>query len=367
MGDSYWEGLDDGFDQGFDQAMRGNAPVFITEMALYGINLTLSIITMTVLLRRGMEEGMAHKRLLLMLSLMFAIATVYISLNTVELNIYATDWKSLTVPLRYSEVRQYLLLIQAALGDSVTIWRCYMIYRRNLPVVILPVLTALASFVLGLYYAGIGTHASDIGSANGVYSEKAFAWSDNVFQWAAVTMVCTIYCTIAITYKIYSSARLSKSNSLFAVIFFVVETSFIYTLGIVIYLLSRVGAIPSAPIVDVQTILMGAVVQLPPIVLCLLTLQTKFYNQGRRPVHYSNSETARPLASLRCIFNTRRETRANAQMSTFQAASAVTQESTCVASMPVETRHTESCVASDPKHSDAVGQRDEESGVLEIA
>ncbi|TFY59968.1 hypothetical protein EVG20_g7598 [Dentipellis fragilis] len=359
MGDSYMQGFGDGFDQGFDQAMRGNAPVFITEMALYGINLTLSIVTTVMLLRRGIEEGMAHKRLLLMIVLMFTIATAYITLNTLELNIYTPDWKSLTVPLRISEARQFLLLIQAALGDSVTIWRCYMIYRKNVLVVMLPVLTALASF--GLYYAGVGSHAANLGSVHGVYSELAFAWSDNVYQWAAITMVCTIYCTVAITYRIYSSARLSKSNSLFAVMSFVVETSLIYTLGIVIYLLSRLGAIPSAPVADVQTILMGAVVQLPPIVLCLLTLQTKFYNQGRRAVHYSNPETARPLASLRRIFKTRRESPANAQISTFRAASAVTQESTHATSMPAEARHLDSRDASNTEHSDTIGHWDEDS------
>ncbi|KAA1479242.1 hypothetical protein DENSPDRAFT_128057 [Dentipellis sp. KUC8613] len=212
------------------------------------MNLSLSTVTITMLLRRKRGEKMTNARLLLTLTLMLTIATTYIVLNTLEL--YPKPDSFYT---RSEETRQYLTLIQAALGDSVTIWRCYIIYGRSIVMIALPVSTALASFIFGMYLAGNqAVHMS--------LDDDSFSpgWFDQSWIWAAITMVCTIYCAAAISYRIYSSAYLTRNNNLFAVMFFIIETSFIYTVGVVTYVITTFATQH-----DVQDIIMGAIVQLP--------------------------------------------------------------------------------------------------------
>ncbi|TFY59967.1 hypothetical protein EVG20_g7599 [Dentipellis fragilis] len=317
--------MDDPFSQGYDSGYSkaiGFVPVVIPEMVLYGMNLSLSIVTTTVLLRRRTGERMAHKRLLLTLTLMLAIATTYIVLNTLELYPFSDSFYT-----RSEETRQYLTLIQSALGDSVTIWRCYVIYGRSIIMIALPVSTALASFIFGMYLAG--NQAVNMARNSASFTP---GWFDQSWIWAAITMVCTIYCAVAISYKIYSSAYLTRNNNLFAVMFFVIETSFIYTLGVVTYVITTFATQH-----DVQDIIMGAIIQLPPIVLCLLLLQTKFYSKYSRAVHYVNPDTVGPLSALRRIFRSGRETSASDQMSTFRVAPSAVHD--LALTMPIETHH----------------------------
>ncbi|KAA1479240.1 hypothetical protein DENSPDRAFT_127914 [Dentipellis sp. KUC8613] len=141
MDASYKHGFNDGLARGHDKAMHSNVSVIMAEMALYGVNLTLSIVAVTVLRRRGAVEGAAHRRLFLLLMLMLTIATTYVTLNVVE-----TFTTSSVLRIRYDNSLRSLILVQVVLGNSVAIWRCYVIYGRSPNVVVLPALTALASF-----------------------------------------------------------------------------------------------------------------------------------------------------------------------------------------------------------------------------
>ncbi|TFY53958.1 hypothetical protein EVG20_g9903 [Dentipellis fragilis] len=300
---------------------------------------------------------------------MFTIATTDIAMNTLYFLLGTKDDidYQITEQLRYTRTRQFLLIIQAALGDS--IWRCYTVYGKSVIAVVLPVLTALASLALGLYLANAGIQAFGSDGVDDHVTGPLFIWDNKSWTWAAITIVCTVYCTIAISARIYLSARLTKSNKLSAVVFFVVETSFIYTLGVILYLLAASGILDSST--NIQNMLMGAIVQLPPIVLCLLLLQIKFYNSGSNAVRYTNPEPARPQDVLRRIFRTGREAPADSQMSTFRVASAPVHTSTHTISMPAETHYPDAVddmPDEDDHESDAIGQRVKKvSDVLDIA
>ncbi|TFY70432.1 hypothetical protein EVG20_g2567 [Dentipellis fragilis] len=354
------QGVSEGLQIGYSDAL-GGVPAIVVEMALYGINLSLSIATAIVLLRRSTGEGLVHRWFLIMLITMFIVATAHIALSIVEVYQGATsNFFDEEFPKRWTLARQFLLLIQAALGDSVTIWRCYNVFGRSIIVVVLPALTALASFVLGLYLAGISTQVSSL--LNDPW-EVRWAWLMRSWIWATITMVCTVYCACAISYKIYSSARLTKSSNLFAVIFFVVETSLIYTVAVVIYV-----AIALHESINSQSIVMGIIVQLPPIVLCLLLLQTRFYNSGNQAVRYMNPEPARPWDAVRRIFRTNREA---CDMSTFRVASVAIHKSTHTISTPADapsTNTVDDIPDEDAPESDAIEQRVKKvSDLLDIA
>ncbi|KAA1479234.1 hypothetical protein DENSPDRAFT_894534 [Dentipellis sp. KUC8613] len=152
------EGYHDGLLIGYS-VLQENIPGIAIEMALFadigseGINLTLSIATAIVLLRQTTGEGLVHKRLLMVLALMFILATADVVMHYLgSIQYYGGDVGNIGL-LLCSSSRPLVLLLQAALGDSVTIWRCYNVFGKSIIVVVLPVLTALASFILGLYLA----------------------------------------------------------------------------------------------------------------------------------------------------------------------------------------------------------------------
>ncbi|TFY51682.1 hypothetical protein EVG20_g10884 [Dentipellis fragilis] len=293
------------FDERYNAAIQQHVPVILTGTILYGINLSLSSTAAIMLLREGTGERSRLQRvwLLSMLVLMVLFATAYIVLDTLVCYV----WLSHVVG-RYLLAQHLLFIMQSALGDSVTIWRCYVLYEKSIIAVVLPGSTAFASFTLGVYFVSI-------------------EWGRNTWIWAAITMFCTVYCAVVISCKIYSSARLSRSTNLFAAIFFIIETSLIYALSIVAYLVTAFTSQFTDSGMAAWTIIMSATVQLPPIVLCLLILQIKFYNRDRQTVQFMNSETVRPRVALRHIVRIERDTRADDQsMPTFQMVPIVIRE-----------------------------------------
>ncbi|KAA1479236.1 hypothetical protein DENSPDRAFT_894538 [Dentipellis sp. KUC8613] len=252
------------------RAARSHFPIITTETGLYGVNLSVCIVTTIVLLRKDKGEASVHKMSLLMLVLMFGVATA--------------------------------------------IWRCYVVHGRSVLVAILPVLASVASFVQ--------------------------------VRTLPIHVVCESfnrhYVLVAISLKIHSSGRLTKSSNLFAVIFFIVETGFIYTASVVAYLgkaialLPLVGTIAMGPVVIVHEILMGVIVHLSFLALCLLLLQIKFHRCGSDAVRYTDPEPARSWDALRRIFRSGREASAHDDPSIFPAASVAIHEPTHIGSMTGE-------------------------------
>ncbi|KAA1479235.1 hypothetical protein DENSPDRAFT_855298 [Dentipellis sp. KUC8613] len=253
---------DQSYLQGYNNALQDvDIPVIVTETCLYG-------------------KELVSKWFLLALVLMFTIATADIT------------FAALSIPSGFGTFED----MQTASVHNM---------RKHITVVVLPALTAIASFAFGsnLVKTGIqavsSTITEDMQEVQSTPTlDRVQTWNDKSWIWASITIFCTVYCTncphhhftVAISFKIYSSARLMKSNRLFTVIFFVVETSLIYTLGIVAYITFEGDEFSTTT--DVQTLLMGAVVQLP----------IKFYTSGPETVQYANPEPARPCAAVRRIF-----------------------------------------------------------------
>ncbi|KAA1469153.1 hypothetical protein DENSPDRAFT_561274 [Dentipellis sp. KUC8613] len=341
----------------YDDALD-KIPTIIAEMTLYGIHLSMSTATAIMLQHRSTGGGLAHRWLFMMLALMFIVATVYIAISIVEVYQGATSFGG-DIPTQCTAARQFLLVIQVALGDTITIWRCYKVSSKSIIVVALPVLTAVTSFALGLFFAG--TEAQALNQL-GIMSLRSGIW-------AAITMACTVYCASAISYKLYSSTRLSKSGNLFTTMLFIIETSLIYTLGIIAYVVASVTRTIYAPngVIETQDLFMGMVVQLPPIVLCLLLIQSRFYTSGNQAVRYLNKERARPWAALRRFFRTRREASVEGQMIPVKIAPAAARNSMHTMSAESHQWNADDAPSANESESDTVGKQGKEiSGILDI-
>ncbi|KAA1469146.1 hypothetical protein DENSPDRAFT_848698 [Dentipellis sp. KUC8613] len=264
--------------------IRQNIPTIVTGAIFYVdnvgkvMNLTLSAVTAVIVVRRGRENGTTPGWVLLALSLLVTLATAYITLNLLAYVLWDTPTSS-----KYTIARQYVFVIQAALGDSVTIWRCYVFYDRKLPALL--VRTQLISLSLRDVLRqrsplrSLAQHRLDMGCDNHNLHY--------LLHW------------------------------LFAVIFFVIETSMIYTLGIVAFLIT------TYTVPGVSDLLTAMIVHLPPIVLCLLILQIKFCNkEGSTMRDTADSEPATVESwTVFCrVFRTGRKAPVDGRVSTFQAA-----------------------------------------------
>lgn len=261
---------------------------------MYGIFFPLCVITIILLLR--VRQGTNTERTLLpVAALMLVIATTHIIIDFVRaFNAYVLhpDEGPKNIALYYSNfadptfvVKTTLYWIQTMLGDSVIIWRCYVVYDRHYRVVLFPSTLFAAAFAFGIIILRTFTHF--VRGAT-VY-ETAHKFITTFF---VLTMVINIYCTSLISWRIYSTGRfLPAFGNLVPVIVVIIESGAIYTSNLIIFLsafLSHSNA---------QTIPLDLLTPVVGIVFCLIILQVRYHfgmrsgnrSSGRRDVFQSTS------------------------------------------------------------------------------
>ncbi|TFY71035.1 hypothetical protein EVG20_g1974 [Dentipellis fragilis] len=290
------------------ELMRQTWGQFLFELlfgaGMYGVNLILSSGTIIVLLHSepGVGQNKASKHLLTTLVLMLILATTYIVVSVVSM------FKLQYIPAHTTDITIFATSLEIPIWAELNIWRCYILYGKSIKMIIFPVFTAVVGAGVGLC-ANLGT----FDSANMVNS-----------IWAALTAISTLYCTTAIARKIYTSMRFSQRiSNLFPVFVIIVETGVIYTSVLIIYLITTlINNTNTAQAEYAQVILTAIIAQLPPLVLCMLVLQLKFF-QNNETVQHSISETSAAglWAAFRRAFRPAKDTPDDSPMSTFRVAS----------------------------------------------
>ncbi|KAA1478698.1 hypothetical protein DENSPDRAFT_694893 [Dentipellis sp. KUC8613] len=281
------------------------------ESITYGICVVMSVATLMIFLRINASGKLIHPRLLSVLVLMLVIATAHIVLSFIRVfagfihhgdNITAY-FQSVGNPLVVS--KDCFLLIQIGLGDSVNIWRCFIVFGRKWWVIAFPLVLLVAGFVTSVLLlvnqspnAVIFSETPAIGTA-----------------FDTLTMVTNVYCTTAMTWKIWTTANFTtRVSNLRPIILFILETSALYTSTLVIWLITNlVKSLAEFVVTDMLSPLI-------PSVFCLLILQVKFHQFSdslEEPISLNpqeSSATQRRMGTLR-----RREPRADIGLSTSRA------------------------------------------------
>ncbi|CAA7261220.1 unnamed protein product [Cyclocybe aegerita] len=180
-----------------------------TEGVLYGIHIvvyfTLCYIFTSKAYTRGRETS---SRILLTYStVMFALSTAHVSLALQELFqgfIYERDSTPGGPPVFYRENvfpnRKALYIVNTLLGDSLLIWRVFVIYGRNWFVVGPSVLLLLGTIVCG--FKTIAANA--IASHSSVFDPSILSWVTSTF---VLTIATQIIATVLIASRIYAASR----------------------------------------------------------------------------------------------------------------------------------------------------------------
>ncbi|KAF7335679.1 hypothetical protein MVEN_02223000 [Mycena venus] len=213
------------------------------EVLLYGILLVLFWIAAHVLYH---WTGRARNSLAIATSAMAILATAQVAIHVhgtvvglqlLRLAIEGEIWPAAAavgpfkVYARLYAAKDFLLVTNNAITDSLFIYRCFVVYERNFHVVILPMLMLLATTVLGY----ISTYFDDLGSA--YYIDNRI-----VFAMAVFTNVVLMIMTAGRIWWIRRDAcivlepvHVRKYNTVIAII---LESGVIYCLSIILYLVS---------------------------------------------------------------------------------------------------------------------------------
>ncbi|KDQ12698.1 hypothetical protein BOTBODRAFT_407897 [Botryobasidium botryosum FD-172 SS1] len=123
-------------------------------------------------------------------------------------------------------------------GDSIVIYRCYVVWESNIPIIILPVIMLIASIATGCY-AVAGLHYIPRGS-------EAITFTARISNYARANFILSlalnVLCTALVAYRIWASARrvsalgARHTDVYYGALAVVVESAGLYTVSLAIYI-----------------------------------------------------------------------------------------------------------------------------------
>ncbi|KAF8896801.1 hypothetical protein CPB84DRAFT_1212799 [Gymnopilus junonius] len=180
-----------------------------TEGVLYGIHIIVYFTLCYIFTSRAYTRGReTSSRILLTYStIMFALSTTHAGLAVRELMdgfVYALPSTPGGPPVYYREnvfpKRKAIYIFNTLLGDSLLVWRVFVIYGRSWAITAPSIL-----LLIGTTITGLKTVAAN------VMSEHSSVFDPSILSWVTSTFVLTIatqlLATTLIAYRIYAASR----------------------------------------------------------------------------------------------------------------------------------------------------------------
>ncbi|KAF9450590.1 hypothetical protein P691DRAFT_725649, partial [Macrolepiota fuliginosa MF-IS2] len=204
------------------------------ETIIYGVFLTCFVLLVAISFSNK-DIRVANRRFILpVAALMMVLATAHLVIDFIRiLQAFVTGGNgNIPDPIKYYGVlanplqiaKTPVYAIQTILGDSVIVWRCYVMYNKKLSVLIPAGLIVLVNLAIGIVVS---------------WSMSTAVPGEDIFQtgteWITVFFVLTmglnLCCTGAIVAKIQWTKHRSATSSrtLFPVVAVIIESGAIYT------------------------------------------------------------------------------------------------------------------------------------------
>ncbi|KAL0957957.1 hypothetical protein HGRIS_000137 [Hohenbuehelia grisea] len=124
----------------------------LCESALYGVFATL-IAVVLYLLFSGRRISTAHRALFWVSVFMFALVTVHLGLEMQQVT------KADGVPVQNIQAQSIMIAFLIAIGDSILVWRVWVVWARNYWVAAFPFVLTIATWVLSMIASAEITNA----------------------------------------------------------------------------------------------------------------------------------------------------------------------------------------------------------------
>lgn len=217
----------------------------ILVSVLYGLAILLFIDSMRALLRRAKTRDTVNYPLFISAPFLFLFATLHVLGTWLRAYrgfvVYAPGpeayWALITTPEK--TLGQAGQIAGVALADGMTVYRCWAIWDRRWAVVLVPLLTLIATFVSSVVFVTI-QHQVNVQTS--IFSKTVTQWTE---AWLASSLITTGICTLLITWKLVrvqtslreSGAHLGagKRTVTSRVVVILIESAAIYSLNNLLY------------------------------------------------------------------------------------------------------------------------------------
>ncbi|TFY71109.1 hypothetical protein EVG20_g1885 [Dentipellis fragilis] len=280
-----------------DQAILG---ALFVEAVMYGICMTMGSVTTVVFLKADSQGALTHKRLLLVLLLMLLLATTHIILSFIRVFIGFISKLDLpggpsayfvTISNNVLLAKDGLFIVQTILGDSVNVWRCYVVCGQKKRIVAAPLVTLIAGIVCSCMIEYTLAHAT----SGNIFSAPS-RW---IKAFHVLMLITIVYCNAAIVWKIWRVGNFKHGgNKLFPVIIVIIETGALYTSNLIAFLVVYLNSSNG------QYIALDLITPLVPVVFCLIILQIKYLQANDSKYYARTLDTTGPAISLATIRQT---------------------------------------------------------------
>ncbi|KII86505.1 hypothetical protein PLICRDRAFT_44102 [Plicaturopsis crispa FD-325 SS-3] len=210
------------------------------ETILYGIYCSLFFETVFVILKKKKTKTVPAKIFFGYTLLMFAVASAHIAINLYRMlrgyvwlvadpgpAVYFADLQ------RWDNIAHDALnAFMTWLGDSLVIYRCYIVWENNLAIVILPIILLIISIISN----SVALHMFSTLSIGDIFSPSLVHWMNTIY---AVAFVQNTMTTGLIAWRIWMQGKASRGNtnasfSLTPIIRILVESAAVYDMELLI-------------------------------------------------------------------------------------------------------------------------------------
>ncbi|KAH9973355.1 hypothetical protein BGW80DRAFT_1459239 [Lactifluus volemus] len=223
---------------------------------------------------RGVTEDIRQQRtrILPVSFLMLLVATMHIIILWVRGVLGFIVQKRGSTQAFYEDISDPTTLIkvscmclQMILGDAVVVWRLYVVYDKQLLVVI-------PAILLVTIYTAVACVTNTLMAKARPGTDIFHVAKSWITAYFSLTMSTNVICSGAIAWRIYLVGKpLRRTTSLWPIIFIIVESSALYAIGVTAALASFLSGSNG------QYIAVEALVPLVGIVFSLIVLQIRFH------------------------------------------------------------------------------------------
>ncbi|KAL7277969.1 hypothetical protein ACG7TL_007922 [Trametes sanguinea] len=208
------------------------------ETLFYGMNFVLYWTCMSILTWRR-RTPKVNKLLVGIGTLMFAFSTAHVSLGfqrLIEGFIVLRDqpggpgafFSDVSIPANVVKVGIHT--VNSIIGDSIVVWRCWLVWGRDWKMCVLPILLIIASAICGFTQTVYFARAKKLHSA---FAHSLQIWNGSLFSLSLATNVVV---TILISLRVWYMLRMEGGSTAFRywrVLVIIIESGMIYSVALV--------------------------------------------------------------------------------------------------------------------------------------
>ncbi|KAF8069247.1 hypothetical protein FPV67DRAFT_1114035 [Lyophyllum atratum] len=235
------------------------------EGVLYGIHVIVFGVVCSIFLGKSYRRGreIASASLLALSTCMFILSTAHVALALHQLLqgfIFQRNLEGGPEAFFHHNIfpsRKAIYIINTLLGDSLLIWRVYIIWGRSWKICALPALLLLGTTICGI--KTIVTNATS--SGHSVFTSDILSWVTSTFVLNIATQVTA---TFLLASRIYNASNLSGTGSrngpyFQSLMWVVVESGAIYTSAALVQLVTYLLTMNAGVILELMLAQLSAI------------------------------------------------------------------------------------------------------------